>query len=205
MCRCWSESWWVSAHLWHHHFTRAKVSSSCAEPAWGTTRVHNSLLANFLISVIKYPHNSAFRTEYPQFFPQYRQPMKSPTVLQYTLFSHSEDPLGLWIFPHTANQVILLGFPIGQAEFVRNAIESQINKVDEIINKYNLLDDAQSEFCILRSCLSLSKVMYLLQTTDRSLFKSSWSHFNGLIHNALGNLLSLPLSELCCRPSYWQI
>ena len=109
--------------------------------------------------------------------------------------------LGLGIILHTANQVILLGFPIEQAEFVRNAIESQINKVDEIINKYNLLDDAQSEFCILRSCLSLSKVMYLLQTTDRSLVKISWSHFNGLIHNALGNILSLPLSELGCRPS----
>ena len=76
------------------------------------------------------------------------------------------DPLERGIARVRDNGIVLLGSPVGDSQFVSESIDTRIQKVKTITDKLQHLQDAQTEFCLLRSCLSIPKVMYMLRTTD---------------------------------------
>ena len=64
--------------------------------------------------------------------------------------------------------VDLLGTPVGDRAFTEKTIRKRLEKIRQISDKLPQLQDAHTEFSLLRSCLSLPKVMYTLWTTDPS-------------------------------------
>jgi hypothetical protein len=69
----------------------------------------------------------------------------------------SDDPLGCGIPPAGPNGLIILGAPVGDATFTCETVEERINKISALVDLLLSLNNAQAEFCLLRSCLSLPK------------------------------------------------
>ena len=61
---------------------------------------------------------------------------------------------------------ILLRASFGQADFVPGVLERKVEKVKRITNMLPCLEDPQTEYCLLRACLSLQKLMFCLRTVD---------------------------------------
>ena len=60
----------------------------------------------------------------------------------------------------------------GQAEFVRDTVKRKVEKIGEAIALLPLLKDPQTEYVLLRSCLALPKISFLLRTVNTSYFAS---------------------------------
>ena len=65
-----------------------------------------------------------------------------------------EDSLNRGIHLVREEGTVLLGSPIGSVDYERQVIQARIDKVGESS------EDPQSEFVILRSCLSIPKTMF---------------------------------------------
>ena len=77
----------------------------------------------------------------------------SATAAQFT----NQDPLERGIPLVNEDGIVLLGSPIGSREFEKHAINKRIDKVREISDMLPLMKDAQAEYVLLRSCLSIPK------------------------------------------------
>ena len=62
------------------------------------------------------------------------------------------DPLNRGIPLVQEDGIVLLGSPIGSKVFEKQAIEVRIDKVGELCSRLPLMEDAQSEYVLLRSC-----------------------------------------------------
>ena len=76
--------------------------------------------------------------------------------------------------------IVLLGSPIGSIEFEKEAINKRIDKVMEITEMLPLMQDAQAEYVLLRSCLSIPKIMFTLRTTDPFHHQDLWERFDNI-------------------------
>ena len=56
--------------------------------------------------------------------------------------------------------------------------------------------DAQTEFVLLRSCLSIPKVMFTLRTTDPSHHQDLWYRFDNMTRESMSRILGSPLNDL---------
>jgi hypothetical protein len=65
----------------------------------------------------------------------------------------------------------LLGGPIGDSSFIQNYVEKKVNKTAQSISSLKDLDDSQIEFALLRSCVGLPKMAYLLRVVDPDYFE----------------------------------
>ena len=88
--------------------------------------------------------------------------------------TNQPDPLERGIPRVEEEGIILLGCPIASHRFVTEAINQRISKIETITDKLPLLKDPQVEYVLLRSCLSLRKVMYTLRTTDPTNHQLCW-------------------------------
>ena len=79
--------------------------------------------------------------------------------------SDSDDPLDRGIPRVMDPGIVLLGSPIGDLQFTQEWIKRKVAKVKDITDHLPYLQDAHVEFVLLRSCLSLPKVMFILRTT----------------------------------------
>ena len=59
-----------------------------------------------------------------------------------------------------------MGSPIGSVQYERSALQARVDKVKEILDRLPLMEDPHSEYVLLRSCLSIPKVMFTLRTTN---------------------------------------
>ena len=91
--------------------------------------------------------------------------------------------------------IILLGCPIGSPEFVRMGILDRISKVELATDKLPLLRDAQVEYVLLRSCLSLPKMMYTLRTSDPTNYQMCWQRCDDITRDALSRILGRPMDS----------
>ena len=64
--------------------------------------------------------------------------------------------------------IVVLGSPVGHRAFVREKLKEKVEKVQHTTEQLPLLRDPHCEFVLLRSCLGLPKVMFLLRTLDTS-------------------------------------
>ena len=106
------------------------------------------------------------------------------------------DPLQCGIPQVEEAGIMVLGAPVGSLDFERVALEKRILKVKNITDTLPLLKDPHTEFVLLRSCLSLPKVMYNLRTVDPSNHQALWKEFDSNTREALSRILGTPPTDL---------
>ena len=87
----------------------------------------------------------------------------------------------------------LLGAPVGDISFSRDAVEDRIQKIAEIFDRLPAINDAQTEFALLRSCFSLPKLTYCLRTCDPSHLLPSYKQFDSLQFTTFSQVFGRPL------------
>ena len=90
------------------------------------------------------------------------------------------DPLARGVPGAAVAGFHLLGAPVGNISFSRDAVEDRILKIAEIFDLLPEIGDAQTEFALLRSCFSLPKLTYCLRTCDPSHLLPTYKHFDSL-------------------------
>ena len=73
----------------------------------------------------------------------------------------------------TTEGITVLGAPVGYNAFVRGKLEGKVEKIRQITEKLPLLKDPHCEFVLLRSCLALPKMMFLLRALDYPTMRTS--------------------------------
>ena len=105
------------------------------------------------------------------------------------------DPLQRGISRLQEQGVTLLGVPLGHHRFVAAALEEKRIKVTEVTTLLPHLKDPHVEFCLLRSCLSLAKVMYLLRAVDTTDHLDALKEFDDITREGLGRILGVGIPE----------
>ena len=83
----------------------------------------------------------------------------------------SNDPLQRGVPRAAADGFHLLGAPVGNIPFSRDAVDARIMKIGDIFDMLPSLNDSQIEFCLLRSCFSFPKFSYCIRTCEpKSIF-----------------------------------
>ena len=124
-------------------------------------------------------------------------PEKSSIWCEEDLPSHVDtvDPLDRGV-PRTATAGFhLLGAPIGNIPFSRDAVEDRIQKIAEIFDRLPDIGDAQTEFALLRSCFSLPKLTYCLRTCDPAHLLPSYKKFDSLQFSTFSHLFGRQLDN----------
>ena len=104
------------------------------------------------------------------------------------------DPLQRGI-PRVAEEgITVLGAPLGSPDFVEAALQAKVEKVRKITEALPDLQQPHLEFTLLRSCLALPKIMFLLRSTDTSPFPHILSQFDAITRESLGRIIGGPLS-----------
>jgi hypothetical protein len=105
------------------------------------------------------------------------------------------DPLERGI-PRSDNRGIqLLGVPVGEPSFMTSGVDIRINFIAALLKStFPKLEDPQIQFCLLRSCLSLPKFMYVLRTYSPSIMSPNYERFDQIQKKAFENLLGAHLT-----------
>jgi hypothetical protein len=91
---------------------------------------------------------------------------------------------------------VLLGAPLGTEDFVRSYLEEMVEKVQRITSLLPLLQDPQTEYCLLRSCLSLPKVMFSLRTVDTTAHQDVLKSYDQVTREGLARILGVPPTDM---------
>ena len=59
-----------------------------------------------------------------------------------------------------------------------------------------MLKDAHTEFSLLRSCLSMPKIMYSLRTTDPTPLQHLWQEYDCMTREALQRIMGTQLNNM---------
>ena len=118
------------------------------------------------------------------------------TVWSPLTFCHDDDPLAKGIPKVNSPGIILLGAPIGSHAFVAEALKSKLDKVAEITSLLPTLQDPHAEFCLLRSCLSVPKILFNLRTVNTLSHPNFIAEFDQLTREALTRILGAPIPNM---------
>ena len=127
------------------------------------------------------------------------------TIWMFNTNSTEPDPLDRGIPRIQEAGFVLLGTPVGSPEFVEEKIRSRMEKVKLITDKLPLLQDAQTEFVLLRSCLSLPKMLYVLRTTDPTNLQELWRNYDDITREALNKILGVPVNNTQWKQAQLQV
>ena len=107
-----------------------------------------------------------------------------------------QDPLhrGL-VRVRSGEGITVLGVPVGYRAFVRGKIEEKVEKIHHITELLPLLRDPHCEFVLLRSCLALPKIMFLLRALDTSEHSDLLENFDSITRGALSKILGAAVSD----------
>ena len=106
-----------------------------------------------------------------------------------------EDPLGKGLVLVKEKGVVLLGAPLCSATFEAEMIQRKVEKVRDITASLPLLEDPHTEFVLLRSCLSLPKISFLLRAVDASQHALLLQDFDRITREALIRILGAPVDD----------
>ena len=120
---------------------------------------------------------------------------KSTVWCPYANVNTDPDPLDRGIPSIQEDGIVLLGSPIGSSDFERQAVDTRIDKVKELTDRLPLMQDAHCEYVLLRSCLSIPKVMFSLRTTDPLHHQPLWQRFDSIIRESLTRIIGVPLND----------
>ena len=91
--------------------------------------------------------------------------------------------------------IVALGAPVGYSAFVRGKLQKKVEKVQSVVELLPLLKDPHSEFVLLRSCLSLPKIMFLLRAVDTTGDLEQLRDFDFIIRGSLSRILGANLTD----------
>ena len=97
--------------------------------------------------------------------------------------------------PTTRSGFSLLGSPVSPLSFCEEVFQERINKISFSLNALQDLRDSQLELTLLRSCLALPKVSFVLRTCPLSNICQAVKNFDILIRGSLEIILGGPLSD----------
>ena len=92
--------------------------------------------------------------------------------------------------------IVVLGAPIGYNTFIQEKIQSRVSQVQNVVELLPLVRDPHSELVLLRSCLSLPKICFLLRAIDTTSFQEQLQAFDNIIRGALCRLLGTAVSDM---------
>ena len=95
--------------------------------------------------------------------------------------------------PTTSEGFTLLGSPIGLANFCESNLSICVNKIREALSCLGDIQDSQMETTLLRSCLALPKLAYILRCCPPALIPNALNLFDSLLRDALSDLVGSPL------------
>ena len=95
----------------------------------------------------------------------------------------------------TEEGVTLLGAPLGSHRFEFHQIQKKVDKIKAITDLLPLLEDSQTEFVLLRSCLSLPKISFLMRAVDTCSHTALLQEFDQVTREALIRILGAPVSD----------
>ena len=110
--------------------------------------------------------------------------------------SEEQDPLQKGVPRVNMPGITLLGAPIGSRNFVRSELEAKVEKIQKTIEMLPNIQDPHTQFVLLRSCLALPKLSFILRTTDTSPFLDVLHQFDSLVREALSIILGAALTDL---------
>ena len=84
---------------------------------------------------------------------------------------------------------------MGSEEFVEKEVRRRVEKVRVVTELLPLLQDPHTEFVLLRSCLSLPKLSFMLRTTDTTSLVPLLKEFDIITRDGLGRILGTTLSD----------
>ena len=131
-----------------------------------------------------------------------RNTVDDPTKAKTTVWSRpvdndDDEPIQRGIPRVREAGITLLGAPIGDQSFVEAFLKKKVEKVAEITGLLPHLQDPHTEFSLLRSCLSLPKLMFTLRTVATTPHhQASLSKFDQLTREALTRILGTPIPDL---------
>ena len=89
----------------------------------------------------------------------------------------------------------LLGSPLGPANYRRDVALESVTKIHNSLIRLRDLQDSQMEASLLRSCLSLPKLIHLLRTCPPAIIRSALERFDEIMREAVSDLAGCPLSD----------
>ena len=98
--------------------------------------------------------------------------------------------------PASSDGFTLLGSPIGPSAYSEAIVLKRVNKIEETLSRVSDLQDSQMETTLLRSCLALPKVAYVLRTCPPALIMKALGSFDSVMRDALSDLAGGPLPDL---------
>jgi hypothetical protein len=104
-----------------------------------------------------------------------------------------QDPLGRGIPQVTGLGITLLGASVGPTSFVRRELEARVEKIEAVTMLLPSLKDPHLEFVLLRACLALPKISFILRTTDTSGLTDILAEFDRTTRQALNQILGAPV------------
>ena len=120
-------------------------------------------------------------------------PDKSSIWCPQALGPGEPDPLQRGIKRVEDSGIKLLGSPVGSSDFTKRFLEAKVEKVRSLTAELHSLQHPQLEFVLLRSCLALPKIVFLLRTTNTSTFTSTLQDFDSITREGLGRILGGPI------------
>ena len=87
--------------------------------------------------------------------------------------------------PVTRNGFCLLGCPIGPSSFCEEVLQERVGNIKGSLERLRDLSDSHLETTLLRSCLALPKLSYVLRTCPPSNISQATSVFDAAIREAL--------------------
>ena len=91
---------------------------------------------------------------------------------------------------------VLLGAPLGEEGYVQGILEDKVEKIRRLTSLLPLLQDPQTEYCLLRSCLSLPKVMFSLRSVDTTNHQVVLQHYDQVTREGLARILGVPPTDM---------
>ena len=108
-----------------------------------------------------------------------------------------QDPLHRGIPKVRASDgIVVLGAPVGYSGFIKEKLECRVEKIREVVELLPLLKDPHTEYVLLRSCLSLPKIMFMLRAVNTTEHQEPLCHFDSIIRGALSKILGSPLTDV---------
>ena len=105
------------------------------------------------------------------------------------------DPLHRKILRIQDTGIKLLGSPIGDEDYIKRFFQARTDKVRSITAELSSLQQPHLEFVLLRSCLALPKIVYMLRTTDTTSLKPLLHQFDSITREGLSRILGRPVSN----------
>ena len=116
----------------------------------------------------------------PQLAPSQCDPSNSPLLLEISM---------------TQSGFTLLGYPINPPAYCEEVMQAKVNKVKESLSVRQDLGSLHIETTLLRSCLVLPKMSYILPTRPH---QQAMSSFGATLRETLNAILDGPLTKWSC-------